>query len=60
VSLSTACPLELDLAPSSEAYVERVFSVYGWLTAGCRNDCLKPGDACVSETEQRLGVSVTV
>jgi len=24
-------------APASQAYVERVFSVCGWLTAGCRN-----------------------
>ena len=54
-------PLAQDLvaAPASQAYVERVFSVCGWLTAGHRNRLSKKsGDACVSETEQRLGVTV--
>jgi len=38
-SLSTAAPLAQDLvaAPASQAYVERVFSVCRWLTAGRRN-----------------------
>ena len=40
---STLAPLALDLisAPASEAYVERIFSLCGMLTAGRRNRLIK-------------------
>ena len=53
-------PLAQDLvaATASQASVERVFFLCRWLTAGRRNRLSKNGYACVSETEQGLGVTV--
>ena len=63
-SLFTPCPTCIDLvaAPASQAYVERVFSVCGWLTAGCRNRLSKNLEIRVflKMNNFRLGVNVTV
>lgn len=42
-SYSLLAPIAEDLlsAPASQAYVERIFSVCGWLTAGRRNRLTK-------------------
>jgi hypothetical protein len=42
-SYNLLAPLAEDLlaAPASQAYVERIFSVCGWLTAGRRNRLTK-------------------
>jgi len=47
-------PLALDLlsAAASQAFVERIFSLCGLMTAGQRNRMeTHPSDACISETE---------
>jgi len=47
-------------APASQAYVERVFSVCGWLTAGRRNQPShqEPGETGFCENEPRIVVTV--
>ena len=58
-SLSTAAAENLVTAPASQTYVERVFSLCGLLTTGCRNRLSKNLEMRVSEAEQRLGASVS-
>jgi len=57
---SLLAPLAQDLvaAPASQAYVERVFSVCRWLTAGYRNRLSKNLEICVFLKMNRLGVNV--
>jgi len=55
-------PLAEDLS-ASQAYVERVFSVCGWLTAGrgvasSQPHHQEPGETCFCENEPRTVVTV--